>query len=69
MTLTYYVLFRPHQGPCGATPAEAFLGQEPARLRAGSPPRGRPGEGTVHAPFVIDFLDRDQQAFLFLTAA
>jgi transposase InsO family protein len=68
-TLTHYVLLRPHQGLCGATPAEAFLGREPARLRAESPPRGRPGQGPVEAPFTIDFLDRDQRAFPFLTAA
>jgi transposase InsO family protein len=69
MTLTHYVLFRPHQGLQGATPAETFLGREPARRRAASPPRGRPGEGPLEAPFAIDFLDRDSQAFPFLTAA
>ena len=69
MTLSHYVLFRPHQGLYGATPAEASLGREPACLRAASPPRGRPGEGPVCSPFAIDFLDRDQQAFPFLTAA
>jgi transposase InsO family protein len=69
MTLTQYVLFRPHQGLYGATPAEAFLGMDPACLLAVSPPRGRPGEGPVAAPFVMDFLDREKQAFPFLTAA
>jgi hypothetical protein len=41
----HYVLFRPHQGLCGATPAEAFLGAQPACGKALSPPRGRHGEG------------------------
>jgi len=70
MTLSHYVLFRPHQGLHGATPAEAVLGMDcRACLLAVSPPRGRPGEGPVDAPFVIDFLDREKQAFPFLTAA
>jgi hypothetical protein len=68
-TLTHYVLIRPHQGLHGATPAEAFMGREPACLRATSPPRGRPGEGPREPPFVIDFLDREKQAFPVLTAA
>ena len=68
-TLTHYVLLRPHQGLHGATPAEALLGMGSACLLAVSPPRGRPGEGPVDAPFVIDFLDREKQAFPFLTAA
>jgi transposase InsO family protein len=68
-TLTHYVLFRPHQGLHGATPAEAFLGMDPACLLAVSPPRGRPGEGPLDAPFAIDFLDREKQAFPFLSAA
>jgi transposase InsO family protein len=69
MTLTHYVLFRPHQGLHGATPAEAFLGMDPACLLAVSLPRGRPGEGPVDAPIAIDFLDREKQAFPFLSAA
>jgi hypothetical protein len=68
-SLTYYLLCRPHQGLCGATPVETFLGRDPARLRAASPPRGRPGEGPATAPFVIDFLDPDKRAFPVLIAA
>ena len=68
-TLTHYLLYRPHQGLHGGTPAEAFLGLEPAHLRAASPPRGRLGEGPLEAPFAIDFVDCDKQAFPFLTAA
>lgn len=67
--LTDYLLFRPHQGLRGATPAEAFLGLEPARLRAKSPPRGRPGEGPAAAPFTVTFLDPDKRAFPVLVAA
>ncbi len=52
--LAYYLFHRPHQGLHGATPAEAFLGVEPACASAVSPPRGRPGEGpsraAVHRP-------------------
>jgi transposase InsO family protein len=43
--LLFYVIFRPHQGLGGATPAEAFLGAEPAHNGAAEPPRGKPGDG------------------------
>ena len=66
LALTYYLCFRPHQGLHGATPAEAFLGTEPACQRAGSPPRGRVGEGRKDAPFTVDFLDRDKRDFPIL---
>jgi transposase InsO family protein len=55
--LTHYLCFRPHEGLKGATPAEAFLGMEPACLRAVEPPRGRPGMGPSEAPFVFEQLD------------
>jgi len=67
--ITYYIVFRPHQGLHGANPAEAFLGLEPARAKAKQPPRGRPGEGRDDLPVVIDFLDREKRAFPFLKAA
>ncbi|HEY7700399.1 MAG TPA: DDE-type integrase/transposase/recombinase [Vicinamibacteria bacterium] len=67
--LTYYVIFRPHQGLDGATPAEALLGLDPAFANAVKPPRGRPGEGPSESPFVIDFLDRESRTFPFLRAA
>jgi hypothetical protein len=57
LALTYYLCFRPHQGLHGSTPGEAFLGTEPARHTAISPPRGRRGEGEKDAPFTIGFLD------------
>jgi transposase InsO family protein len=66
LALTYYLCFRPHQGLHGATPAEAFLGIEPARHSAVSPPRGRVGEGRKDAPFTVDFLDRDKRGFPIL---
>jgi transposase InsO family protein len=67
--LTYYLVFRSHQGLHGSTPAEAFLGLEPACAKAKKPPRGRPGEGPDDSPVVIDFLHREKQAFPFLKAA
>jgi transposase InsO family protein len=67
--LTYYLVFRPHQGLHGATPTEALLGLEPACPKALKPPRGRPGEGPPLSPFAIDFLDRETKSFPFLRAA
>jgi transposase InsO family protein len=67
--LTYYLCFRPHQGLQGATPAEAFLGVEPACTKATSPPRGRTGEGRQQPPFEIGFLDPDRRALPILKAA
>ena len=68
-TLTHYLLFRPHQGLHGATPAEAFFALEPRCTAALRPPRGKPGEGPAHPPFVIDFLDPDRRHFPFLKVA
>ena len=65
-TLTHYLCFRPHQALHGATPAEAFLGREPACLRADSPPRALPGDRSAHPPFTIDFLDSDRRVFPIL---
>jgi transposase InsO family protein len=67
--LTYYVAFRPHQRLDGATPAEALLDVEPASAKAVKAPRGRPGEGPLEPPFIIDFLDRQSRSFPFLKAA
>ena len=67
--LTHYLCFRPHQGLLGSTPAESFLGLEPAQARGRKPPRGRVGEGPADPPFVIDFLDREKRTFPFLKAA
>jgi hypothetical protein len=39
----YYVWFRPHQGPAGATPGEIYLGAKVTPV-AVPLPRGRPGE-------------------------
>jgi transposase InsO family protein len=69
VTLTHYLVFRPHQGLQGTTPAEALLGLEPAYLRGVPPPRGQLGEGPRDSPFVIDFLDSEKQAFPFLRAS
>ena len=69
LALGHHLLFRPHQGLKGATPAEAFLGCEPACSRAVSPPRGRPGEKTPEAPFAIELLDPANERFPVLIAA
>jgi transposase InsO family protein len=69
MALVHYLLFRPHQGLGGATPAEAFLGCEPACTRAISPPRAGPGEMTPRAPFAVAFLDPATRRFPVLIAA
>jgi transposase InsO family protein len=69
LALLPYVCFRPHQGLENATPAEVLLSLEPAANRAGSPPRGRPGEGPPYAPFAVDFLDRQHRALPVLVAA
>ena len=58
----YYACLRPHQGLGGSTPAERFLGLNPAHLDAVPPPRGRPGEHVVVSePFVLRFLDPEKQ--------
>jgi transposase InsO family protein len=59
--LVHYVCIRPHEGLRGATPAEAFLGVEPAHRNAIEAPRGRRGEGPLEAPFKIEHLDPEQQ--------
>jgi len=64
--LTHYLCFHPHRGLSGATPAEAFLGVEPACQRAVSPPRARHGEGLRAVPFKIRFLDPDRRLFPIL---
>jgi hypothetical protein len=69
LALVYYLCFRPHQGLAGATPAEAFLGIEPACAKAARPPRGRIGEGPREPPFAVGFLDPEKRAFPILKAA
>jgi transposase InsO family protein len=69
LALTHYLLFRPHQGLGGATPAEACLGLEPANARAESPPRGRPGEGSPHPAFSLEYLDPPTRSFPILRTA
>jgi transposase InsO family protein len=69
LALLHYLLFRPHQGLGGATPAEAFLEREPACTRAVSPPRGRPGEKTAAAAFAVAYLDPVGERFPVLAAA
>jgi transposase InsO family protein len=68
--LRYYAYLRPHQGLGGATPAEVYFGITPAHLSAVHPPRARPGEGTMHAPVAIAYLDPDRHLpFLIRRAA
>jgi transposase InsO family protein len=68
-TLSYYLCFRPHQGLHGGTPAEAFLGREPAVKAAVSPPRAPLGEGPQRSPFTAEFLDLDSRSFPILKPA
>jgi transposase InsO family protein len=67
--LSHYLCFRPHQGLHGATPAEAFLGLEPAAKAAGSPPRAPLGEGPQQPPFAVEFLDLDSRSLPILKPA
>jgi hypothetical protein len=69
LTLSHYLLFRPHQGLRGATPAEAFLGLERASVRAAAPPRARPREGPGEAPFTVRYLDPVNRRFPILDSA
>lgn len=67
--LFHYVLFRPHRGLHGATPAETFLGLEPACWRARRAPRGQPGEGSTKVPFRIEMLAPHEKLFPVLLPA
>ena len=69
LALAYYLCFRPHQGLSGATPAEAFLGTDPACTKAVTPPGGRAGEGSRQPPFEVGFLDPEKRAFPILKQA
>jgi len=69
IALAHYVLFRPHQGLHGATPAEALLGLRPAAESALSPPRGRPGEGPGDSPLSVAYLNPQSRRFPFLRSA
>jgi hypothetical protein len=61
MGLVHYSYFRPHQALGGATPAEIYFGRTPSHLSAIPPPRGRPGEGLMDLPFLIDYLDGERR--------
>ena len=69
IALAHYLLFRPHQGLRGATPAEAFLGLRPAGESALSPPRGRPREGSGDSPFCVEYLEPQSRRFPVLKNA
>ena len=58
--LVHCAHFRPHQALGGATPAEVYFGRSPAHLSAVPPPRGRPGEGPMHLPFRLEYLDAER---------
>ena len=64
--LTHYLLFRPHQGLGGATPAEAFFGLEPENAQAKPPPRGQPGEGPPGPASGVGHLDPQSRSFPIL---
>lgn len=67
--LVHYLCFRPHEGLKGALPAEAYLGVEPAHLKAVEPLRGRPGEGPTAGPFDLAYLDPRSRRFPVLKPA
>jgi hypothetical protein len=69
IALGHYLVFHPHQGLRGATPAEAFLGVQPACAKALSPPRGRHGEGSGDSPFCVQYLDPQSRRFPVLEKA
>jgi transposase InsO family protein len=69
VALAHYILFRPHQGLLGATPAEAFLGAEPRCVAAVSPRRGRAGEGPRNSPVSVAYLDPRNRRFPVLLNA
>jgi transposase InsO family protein len=58
--LVHYAHFRPHQGLGGATPAEIYFGRTPSHVSAIPPPRGRPAEGPIDSPFLVDCLDAER---------
>jgi putative transposase len=61
VALTHYVLFRPHQALRGATPAEIFLGEEPACRSAVRPPRATDANAPAVMPFRISHLDAERR--------
>jgi transposase InsO family protein len=67
--LVFYLCFRPHEGLGGATPAEVFLGLDPAHGRAVKPPRGLPGQPPTEHPFAIEYLDPASRSFPILKRA
>ena len=67
--LLHYVHFRPHHGLQGATPAEVFLGLEPACRRARRAPRGQPEEGPPDVPFRVAWLAPQERLFPVLVPA
>lgn len=58
--LAYYCN-RPHEGLGGATPAEIYLGHEPAHLRAVHPPRGKLGAPCASHDIEVAYLDGDRR--------
>ncbi len=67
--LWHNVCFRPHQGLHGATPAEVFLGLDPACQRARRAPRGQPGTGDRRVPFRIGDALAHERLFPILVPA
>ena len=69
LALHHYLLFRPHEGLGGATPAEVFRGLDPAHQRAVRPPRDRPGATGAVLPFRVALCDPKNARFPILVAA
>ncbi len=69
LALLHYIVFRPHEGLKGATPAEAFFGLEPACMKAVEPPRALPGGGPADPPFHVEYIDSANSRFPVLKPA
>ena len=65
-TLVHYAYLRPHQGLRGGAPAEVYFGISPAQRAASRPPRGRPGQQSLHSGFEIAHLDPEHRRLAFL---
>jgi hypothetical protein len=67
--LLHYAHFRPHQTLGGATPAEIYFVRTPSHLSAIPPPRGRPGEGPMDSPFLVEYLDAERMLLVLVRKA
>ena len=71
LALGYYSALRPHQGLCGATPAEVYLDETPAIENAVRPPRKTARSPTEDEPlpFEVVFLDPERRLPVLVPAS